>query len=146
MAKAYCVDLAGLDIFKKTRFVVGLAATMGIVRFVRFNPVRTAATKQAAAQDPTRFTRDRLHNLWCSVIGQSQAVCYVVFLVNLGNLDNSPLLTAKRRLAAHPDLLGKSSPELCKGPLARIHGCQSDRWAVSPPMFQRRGHHAEKPL
>ena len=51
---------------------------------------------------------DPLHNLPRSVISGARAVCCVVFLLN------SPLLTAKRRLAAHRDSLDKSSPELCR--------------------------------
>ena len=58
---------------------------------------------------------DPLHNSSRSMISLARAACCVVFLVNLGNLGNSQLLTAKRHLASHADPLGKLSPNLCRG-------------------------------
>ena len=58
--------------------------------------------------------RDLLHNAWRSVISRVWAACCVVCLVN------SQLLTAKRRLASHPDRLGKFWPELCRRSLDHL--------------------------
>ena len=59
--------------------------------------------------------QDPLHNSWRSVINRARATCCVVFLVNLGNLRNGQLLTAKRRLASHCEPPATLSLKLCRG-------------------------------
>ena len=60
--------------------------------------------------------KDPLHNSLRPVINRTRTVCCVVFLVNSG------LLTAKRRLAAHPDPAATDPQELCRGSLRPAMG------------------------
>ena len=65
---------------------------------------------------PKRYltVRDPLHNSSRFVIRRARAACCVVFLVN------SQLLTAKRRLASHPDPSATFSRELCSKSLKQF--------------------------